>query len=53
MAIWEFGDFLTEDLERIIEMEDELFEMGLHIFDEEMMQEVRGELQSRELFTTV
>jgi len=48
MAIWDFGTFDTEDLERLIEIQDELEEMGLDgLFDEDMMLEVCAELQKR------
>jgi hypothetical protein len=48
MAIWDFGSFDIEDLERLIEIQDELEEMGLDsLFDEDMMLEVCAELQKR------
>lgn len=47
MAIWDFGTFETDDLERILEMKDELDEMGLDLFDEDMLMEVRAELSNR------
>jgi hypothetical protein len=48
MAIWDFGDFETDDLERLVEMKEELTDMGLDLFGDEMMATVHMELSNRE-----
>ena len=47
MAIWDFGSFETDDLERLEEIDDELKEMGLDLFTDEMRAEVQHELSKR------
>jgi hypothetical protein len=47
MAIWDFGSFETDDLERLEEIDDELKEMGLDLFTDEMRVEVQHELSKR------
>jgi hypothetical protein len=48
MAIWDFDTFETDDLERILEMKDELDEMGLNLFDDDMIAAIHMELSDRE-----
>ena len=51
MGIWDFDTFETEDLERLLEMQGELEEMGLpDLFDEDMIFEVAAELDRRTAF---
>lgn len=50
MGIWEFDSeaFPTENLERILEINEELRDMGFDGLDEEMIAEVNAELARRE-----
>jgi hypothetical protein len=46
-GIWDFDVFEDEELERLIEINKELVDMGLDVLPEEMMDEVNAELQHR------
>ena len=47
MAIWEYTDFETKDLEEMLEMYEKL-EQTEGEQDEDMMRELRAELEKRE-----
>ncbi len=46
-GIWDFDMFDDEQLERLIEIDQELKDMGLDGLDEDMMDEVRSEQHYR------
>ncbi len=48
MGIWEFDTFEKDDLERILEIHEELREMGLDGLDDDMLAAVSMELSDRE-----
>ena len=48
MAIWEFDTQSTEDLEKAVELYDQLEEIGLCFVNEDAIQAIKSELESRE-----
>lgn len=47
MGIWEFDTWSTKDLERAVELYDELEDLGLCFVDEDALLEMGSELERR------